>query len=224
VKSIRHVEAVEYDQDTYDDMCLQWKSLNLPLTFNSHLENIYDFLHRSSATYDLYNLDFYGGFLNLKKGGGSNATDALRAVIGRHGHKQHSFVLIATFNIRESGIKEYDRFIDEMPDALVGCANVKANCEEHKEKSHYRTKIGYPYFCWDVGRTHGFSVRFGDIYYYRSSVPLLHFYCEFLHAPQALHSMASAQAVVELANKSLKQLHGLVPKILFQPTQISLPS
>lgn len=222
--SLSHVEAIEYDAEVHEDMMLQWKSLALPLTFKSHVQNVYEYLSKTSDTFDVYNLDFYGGFLNPKKKGGANATDSLRALIARHGQKQHSFVLVATFNIRESGMKDYDKFIDEIPDALVGCSNVKQNCDDHKKKAFYKTKIGYPYFCWDVGRTHGFSVRFTDIYYYQSSVPLLHFYSEFIHAPAALHSVASMQSVVELANKPLKQLHGLVPEVVFQPTPIALPA
>lgn len=220
---LKHVEAIEYDKDTYDDMLIQWPNVRVAATFTGHQANIYDYLKSATQTFDLYNLDFYSGFLNTKGTGGSNATESLRELIARHANKAHSFVLIATFNVRQTGIKAYDTMIDELPNALSGYKNVAKSCEEHKRKSQYRTKIGYPYFCWFVGRAHGFSVRFSDIYYYKSSVPLLHFYSEFLYSAHALPTLPSGEALAELANKPLKQLRGMVPSIAFRPPIIELP-
>src|ERR1700685_73149 len=101
---LKHVEAIEYDKDTYDDMLIQWPNVNVAATFKSHQMNVYDYLKTSTETFDLHNLDFYSGFLNAKGGGGSNATESLRELIARHAKKQHSFVLIATFNVRQTGI------------------------------------------------------------------------------------------------------------------------
>ncbi len=217
------VEAVEYDKDTYDDMRLQWKNLGLPIACNCHLDNIYDYVGNTTETFDLYNLDFYGGFLNRKKTGGSNATESLRQLVARHGTKPHSFILITTFQVRQNVTSEYDQFIDQLQKLLIGCKNVKENCEQHKKKSSYRLKIGYSNFCWDLGRAHGFAVRFADIFCYQSSVPLLHFYAEFTHTSQPLPSLPSIQALASLANKPLKRLVGMVPTVDFRPVQIEVP-
>jgi hypothetical protein len=221
---LSRVEAIEYDEDTYDDMRLQWKNLALPIACNCHLDNIYDYIGNTTETFDLYNLDFYGGFLNRKKTGGSNATESLRQLVARHGSKSHSFILITTFQVRQSVTNEYVQFIDQLEELLTaGCKNVAENCEQHKKKGSLRLKIGYSNFCWDLGRAHGFAVRFADIFCYQSSVPLLHFYAEFTHVAQPLPSLPSLQALAALANKPLKRLVGLVPTVDFRPAQIEVP-
>src|ERR1700741_1022012 len=91
---IRRVEAIEYDQETYNDMQIQWKNLSIPVEYKCVFGNVYEYLRSSTETFDLYNLDFYGGFLNQKKDGSANATEALRALIARHGARAHSFILI----------------------------------------------------------------------------------------------------------------------------------
>jgi hypothetical protein len=218
------VAAVEYERDVLDDMRLQWKNLAVPLECHFHPGNIYDYLRDCAEVFDLYNLDFYGGFLNRKGDGSANATDALAAMIARQGGKKRSFILVATFHARQNLIEDYDGLIDKVSERLSGYKNAKANGDQHKKNSIYRTKIGYCYFCRTLGASHGFTVRFEDVFTYQSSVPLIHFYCEFMHSPRSLPEPASAQSLIEIANMPVKEMQGMARKVIFRPIQIESPS
>ena len=122
---LEHVVAIEYCDDVASDMQIEWGRLGLLMPYELNICNIYDFLRDTVQVFDVYNLDFYGGFLYEKNSGGSNATEALRALITRHAAAHKGFVLISTFNARENAESEYDRFIKDIEAALNGYCNVR---------------------------------------------------------------------------------------------------
>jgi len=221
--SLRSVDAVEHDGDVAKDMRLTWPTFDIQVPVKLHEVNVTKYLKSTSEVYDIYNLDFYGGFLNETKSGASNTADAIRALIYREGESQHSFVLITTFNIRENAQNEYDRFLTELPKVLHGWKNVKANCDFHKTKTYLKTKIGFCYFCSDVGRTQKFDTSFCPIYLYNSgSTMLLHFFCEFLFKEAAIPTMQDPAKLAEIANMPLYVMNGQVPVKKFVPPEIHL--
>jgi hypothetical protein len=64
-------------------------------------------------------------------------------------------------------------------------------------------------------------VNFADTVIYQSSVPLLHFYAEFLYQLRALPSLTCTEALAEHVNRPLFRLTGMIPTIDFRPPEIA---
>lgn len=231
-ETLRSVCAVEMEDNVLSDMRIEWdrRSLDLPIHFVHG--NFLEFLLNTDDVYDLYNLDFYGGFLYLAAGGNSRCVDAVRSLIHRHSQRNHSFVLIATFNVRDTGAKEYSKFIDNVPMALLGWDGIKESCEAHQRSQATRLKLCFPFLCWQVGMSDGFAVHF-DIPTAYSSVTtrsdgkrtthqLIHFYAEFVKQPGALPDLTQAESLAEIINYPLRRLDGMIPRIELFP-QVERP-
>lgn len=217
---LRSVCAVEVDNDVLDDMHIQWDILSLGLPIRFVKSDILDFLQNTSDCYDFYNLDFYGGFLNLGRKGVSRCIDALRSLFARHSARNHSFALITTFNVRDSGAREYLRFIDDIPQALDGWENVEECCKAHKKNNATLLKLCFPYFCWHCASANSFSVKFADPVVYSSSVTLVHFYAEFIYEPRALPELNSDDVLATLANRPLIRMDGMIRRIELRPPEV----
>jgi hypothetical protein len=221
----RSLVAVEYDKAVLSDMKIQYELDGLPFQVEFVEKNINDFLRETKEAYDVYNLDFYGGFIYTKKRNVSNTVEALRALIQRHRVFQKSFMLVATFNVREKAGDEYDQFIDQIPEALVGWENVKENCEYHKRFQYRKIKLGFPYFCLVVGRSNGFTVDFKNVHYYSSGNSyLMHFCVEFEYQMSNLPTLHSAAVIAELANGPLIEMIGPHFKVHDQPPEVRPPT
>src|SRR5262249_27642056 len=130
-EQLRSVCAVEYEDDVLRDMRIQRDLISLELPVRFVKANILEFLSETDDCFDVYNLDFYGGFINPKKGGGAKCTVALKKLIERQSAKSRSFVLVTTFNVRDTGAQEYLGFIDKIPKALKGYKGVESSCRAH---------------------------------------------------------------------------------------------
>ncbi len=224
VPSLRSVFAVEVLQGVLDDMRIEWDRLNLPVPIRFCGPcNIYELLRNTNECFDLYNLDFYGGFLHVRRQATPRCIEAVRALVARQGTSRRSFALVCTFSVRDTGVREYLRFIDEVPKALRAWRNVEECCRVHKKSQATRLKLCFPYFCWDVGKSNGFSVRFVDPVVYESTVTLLHFYAEFLYQPTSLPALSYTEILAELASRPLIRLDGITPRIELKPPAISRP-
>jgi len=219
---LRSVCAVEREDGVLGDMRLQWDTLDLGLPVPRYVHaDILDFLLQDDGSFDLYNLDFYGGFLYPRRGGQSRITEAIRALITRQGRDRHSFVLIATFNVRDLGVREYLKFVDEIPGALAGWSSVAECCKAHRKNHSTLLKLCFPFFCWQIGSTNGLSAHFEDTFVYCSGKStLVHFYGVFKHQPQPLPPLTAAHVLASFANRPLLRLDGMVPKIELNPPQI----
>ena len=192
-RQLRSVCAVEIDDEVLRDMRIEWNRVALKLPVRFIHADVLDYLEQTAESYDLYNLDFYGGLINPTLRGNSRCMDAIRALVVRHAKRGASFVLIATFNLRDRGTDEYNRFLDEVPAALAGWNSVDLCCKAHRKSRGTILKLCFPYFCWHVGSAHNFAVHCGDVFMYQSSVTLLHFYLEFHYQAAPLPSLTSAE-------------------------------
>ena len=66
-----------------------------------------------SIGYDVINFDLCGGFLYPNQRGESRYEKMLRNLIRFQARQRSSFILIVTFNTRDTGKSEYDRFVAE---------------------------------------------------------------------------------------------------------------
>ena len=221
---LRSVCAVELEEEILWDMRIVWDTLGLdtPIRFTGPC-NVLDFLCDSDDCYDLYNLDFFGGFLYPNQQGAPRCIEAIRSLVARQASKSRSFVFIATLNVRDKGVRDYLEFIDEIPKALSNWNNVDECCKAHKRSQATRLKLCFPFFCWQVGMTSGFVVRFSDTFIYKSSAHLLHFYAEFLFQDRALPNLASNEVLAGLASRPLLRLEGMIPRIEMLPPEITRP-
>jgi hypothetical protein len=222
-KILRSVCAVEYDDDVIQDMRIEWDTLALDLPLRIVRGNILDFLVETNEVYDVYNLDFYSGFVYKTAKGARRCPEAIRTLIGRQALKAHSFALITTLNVRDKGAAEYLDFIRDVPKALKGWENIEACCHAHQKNNITRLKLCFPYFCWHMGTSNNFAVRFANPVVYKSSVTLLHFYAEFLYEPRSLPNLGATEILVDVANRPLMRLDGMIERVEMRPPEITRP-
>src|ERR1035438_3415998 len=131
---LRRVCAIERDARLIDDMYIHWNELGLSVPLDIVNDDIVQFLQRPTAEcFDVYNLDFYGGFTHPRKEGNSACRDAIQSIVSRHRGQQSSFVLIATFNLRDHGFELYEALIEEIRQELSGHDGVVENLAGHKK-------------------------------------------------------------------------------------------
>ena len=214
------VYAVELKEDILAKMRIEWDRLDLELSIEFEgPTNVIEYLTRTKETFDVYNLDFYGGFIYPSKSK-VKCVDAIGSLISRHALARRSFVLIVTFNVRDKGAEEYLQFLSKIPPLLKGWKNVKKCCDEHKENQARRLKVCFPFYCCQVGLANRFSVEVANPTVYESSATMLHFYMEFYWQEQPLPEIATQEAMAELANRPLLRMDKMVQTIDLRPTQI----
>lgn len=219
--NLHSVCALEFDSDNLADMRIEWDNLSLSLPIEFINADVLDYLLTTDKVFDIYNLDFYGGFVNRNKSGNPRCVKAIKNLIDRQATKQTSFILIATFNVRDTGAMEYLKFIDKIPKALKhGWENVEVNCKAHRLNNTNCLKLCFPYFCWHVGMNNNFAVNFENPAIYQSSATMLHFYAEFIYQSTALPMLTFNDVLVEIANRPLKRLKGIIEVTELRPPQI----
>lgn len=224
-EQLRSIYAVEIDESNLVDMRIQWDALGLKIPIRFIRDDILNFLENTNDIFDLYNLDFYGGFVNPQGDGESRCVNAIRRLIQRQAARKTSFVLIATFNARDKGAKEYLDFLDGVPKALDGWLNVEECCKAHERNNYTRLKLCFPYFCWQYGTTNGFSVQFSDPVVYTSSATMLNFYAEFEYQTTALPAPTTLDGLAELANRPLIRItDSMVKTVDLRPPTVTRKS
>jgi hypothetical protein len=220
------VHAVEIDRSVLNDMDINWRRLKLAVPLQIIPGDILEYV-RSSVTpcYEVYNFDFYGGFTNPKQDGSSRFREAIRSLASRHREQQRSFVVVATFNVRDRGVEQYEAFLNEVKSALDGFNNVEANLKAHAKTHATKIKLSYMYACWHAGVANDFEPEFEDPFVYNSGVTtLVHFYSAFIYRSTALPTPhADKDALVAIANRTLKRMDGRIARVEMKPAQISRP-
>jgi hypothetical protein len=219
-QELASVYAVELKDDILSDMRIEWDrlGLELPIEFDGPT-NVIGHLVKTERVFDLYNLDFYGGFIYPSKDK-VKCVDAISSLVARHDRARRSFVLIVTFNVRDKGAEEYLQYLSKIPSVLKGWKNVKACCDEHKNSQARRLKICFPFYCWQTGIAHRFAVQVADPVVYESSATMLHFFMEFIWQERPLPEIGTHEAVADLANRPLLRMDKMVPAVDLRPTQI----
>lgn len=90
--------------------------------------------------YDVINLDLCGGFLYPKKSGESDNVEALKLLIAFQARHSMPFLLLITFNLRDTGGDEYDSFISEVL-RQIGLAGIQVST---LERYYFEAAKGQP--------------------------------------------------------------------------------
>jgi hypothetical protein len=75
-------------------------------------------LRAKSIGYDVINIDYCGGFIYPRQGGESENSKVLQNIITFQARHKTPFLLLLTFNLRDTGWEHYDIFINESFDGL----------------------------------------------------------------------------------------------------------
>jgi|SRR5581483_1985150 len=225
--SLSSVCAVEIDDATRSNLHINWRQSKIGLPLKVVTGDIFEYLQASGTPcYDVYNLDLYGGFTYSRKSNSSPFREAVRSICARHRQEKRSFALISTFNVRDTGVEQYDSLLHEIKNCLEGLQGVETNLKEHGRTHATKIKLCYMYTCWHAGRTHDFHVEFADPVLYNSGkTNLVHFYAEFRFRSQALPTPhADRDRLAQLAAMPLRRMTGRISAVELRPTSISKPN
>ena len=218
------VLALENKTTVRNDMAINWRLLKFGIPLRIVAGDILDYLRVPDAPCsDVYNLDFYGGFTNPTRDGSSRCREAIRTLASRHREHQTSFALIATFNVRDRGVEQYDAFIAEVQSVLQGLKNVASNLAAHGKTHATKIKLCYTFTCWEAGTANDFEVEFETPFVYTSGTStLVHFYSEFSYRPKPLGTpQANQDALTTICNLPLKRMDGRIPRTELKPDAVS---
>jgi len=84
-----------------------------------------------AIAYDVMNLDLYGGFLYPKEGEPPESVEILPNLIHHQAKHRHPFVLILTYEARDTGAEDYDSFILEALSQLEKVTNSTKEVREY---------------------------------------------------------------------------------------------
>lgn len=145
------------------------------------------------------------------------------SLCSRHREQKRSFALIATFNVRDRGVEQYDMLIKEVTARLEGIQSVENNLKQHAKSHATKIKLSYTYTCWSAGVTNDFEVEFEDPFVYNSGTStLVHFCSGFIFRPKTLgRPIAERDALIALSNLPLKRMDGRIARIEMKPDRIS---
>src|SRR5262249_23875887 len=150
------------------------------------------------------------------------SVDTIRQLVARHGKTRRSFLLICSFNARDTGVQGYLQFLDEIPEAIGSSwRNVADSCNADKKSQPPKLKLCFPFFSCQTGAAKGFEVLSRTTYVYHSSATMIHFCTEFYYRALGLPDLRHNRALVELANRPLYRLEVVIPKIELAPPQIT---
>jgi hypothetical protein len=210
--SISAITAVERIPDVHRDI--------MKTIFKNKLESICDLIsgdineilkEGSFKPHQLFNLDFYGGFVHKKADGSASVPDALKALIRRQAEARESFILIATFQLRDSDKVEYDEYINTIHRSLskFPVSNLSDNIDFHISKGNpknvYRLKVCFPAFVYFSGLP-DFVFKLSRIYYYKN---LVHFVIEMSFvSDKALGTLPDHEILVEILNMQVSDVEG----------------
>jgi len=224
--NLSSVHAVEIDKKVLNDMDINWRRLKLGIPLQVVSADLLDYLRLSTTPcFDLYNFDFYGGFTNPRRDGSSRCREAIRSLTSRHREDKCSFAIIATFNIRDRGVEQYDAFLNEVRSELEGFRNAEANLKAHAKSHATKIKLSYMFSCWHAGKANDFQVAFEDPFVYNSgSTTLVHFYATFNYRSTSLPTpRAEKDALITIANRPLRRMDGRISRVEMKPALISRP-
>jgi hypothetical protein len=204
---ISEVCAIEVDPAIVAEMRLSWDQLPLNVKIQFKELDILEFLKTTDDCFDLYNLDFYGGFLFTRSHKPARIPDAIKAVVRRHGERHVPCILISTFNVRDTGDGEYLRFLDELPQRLRGWKHIEESVKAHTEGHAQKMKACFPLFLLHECRKYDLQLTVAEPFVYRSSALMLHFYMEVVPRSVDLPRLAHEEdSMVNLLNLPLRQL------------------
>lgn len=225
--------AVEIDQDIYSDIETEVFRHKLDQNHELILDDVSNALtNQTLPKYELFNLDFYGGFVNKKKDGSASNPLAIEYLVKRQAELAGSFVLVMTFNLRDNDQVEYETYIRQIQRALKGyrATGIEENIDFHlkrgKPTNIYKLKICVPTKVYIAGLPH-YNFTFRRVYHYKTFV---HFVLEMRYmAGESLGQVPSPDVLIDILNKSILNVEGKhvrerTPNIpLITPAEASSP-
>jgi hypothetical protein len=209
----KSVTAFENDPDALSEMQIERDRLHFPFPVEinpNERHNMLDYLINEQYCFGLYNLDLYGGLVYQTKDKECKTTNALRQVFSQQARSRQSFVLICTFNVRDSGATEYFQFLDSVRDGLSGRSQSMENIRAHEQNQATRLKLCFPFFCWQQGHPLGLEQILCEATVYQSSAVMVHFFQAYRYVGGALPQFAPVSKVIEVANAPLYEMVGQV--------------
>jgi hypothetical protein len=217
---LRSVVAVEYSSDVANDMRIERDRQQFAFPITIVEANVMEYLVAAPQPFDLFNLDFYTGFVNPTKGARAHSVDALRAVFTRQGQAQRSFTLVVTFNVRDRGASEYLKFLGAARKELSGLTNVEESFAAHEASQAGRLKICFPFFCSQQSHAAGFEQEVEGVYLYQTTATMVHFHQRFMVRKHDVLVVPARQALIDAANLPLYEMKGPIPHKKMVPPQI----
>ncbi len=220
---IKSVTAFENDPDTLPDMLIERDRLQFgfPVEINPNdRDNMLDYLIAEQYCFGLYNLDLFGGLVYQAKDNECKTINALRQVFSQQARNRQSFVLICTFNVRDTGAAEYDQFLDSVNVGLAGRAMSGENIKAHDQSQATRLKLCFPYFCWQQAHPLKLEHLLCEATVYRSSATMVHFFQAFRYVGGALPQFAPVSKVIEVANAPLYEIVDQVRRKKYEFPQV----
>jgi len=210
---IKSVTAFENDPEALPDMQIERDRLQFafPVEINpNERDNLLDYLISEQYCFGLYNLDLYGGLVYQDKNNECKTTNALRQLFSQQARNRRSFILICTFNVRDSGAAEYFQFLSSVRDGLAGRSQCNENILAHDQNQTTRLKLCFPFFCWQQAHTLGLEQIVCETTVYTSSAVMVHFFQAFRYTGGALPQFSPVSKVIEAANTPLYEMVGQV--------------
>jgi hypothetical protein len=220
---IRSVTGFEKDPDTRTDMDIERDKLQFPFPVQINpkdYDNILAYLAAETYKYGLYNIDLYSGAVYSSKDGENKSTVALRQLFSQQAKNRQSFVLICTFNVRDTGAAEYDQFIAGVQSALADRAQSEENIQAHTTSQAAKLKLCFPYYCWQQAHSCSLEQLFSEVTVYQSSNTMVHIMQAFRYVGGALAPIAPVSKVIELTNAPLFEIRGQVRRKQCQFPQV----
>jgi hypothetical protein len=212
---ISGITAIERDTDILKDVM---KSI-----FNYKLEKISDVLsgdicdilkNKDIGKHQIFNLDFYGGFVHKREDGSASIPEAINSLIKKQADYRESFILLMTFNLRDDDKIEYDEYIGNIRTSLCQfpVKNLEKNIEFHisegKPSNIYKLKLCVPYFIYVSGLP-GFEFDLKRIYHYKNFV---HFVIEMKFVKnKALGMLPNLEKMLKILNTQILEIYGRLP-------------
>ncbi len=210
---IKSVTAFENDPEALLDMQIERDKhqFAFPVHINrNERSNVLDYLLHEQYCFELYNLDLYGGLVYQNKNNACRTTDALRQLFSQQARNRQSFILICTFNVRDSGASEYFQFLGSVREGLSGRPQSDENIRAHDQNQATRLKLCFPFFCWQQAQSLSLEQSVCEATVYRSSAVMVHFFQAFRYAGGALPQFSPVRKVIDVANGPLYEMVGQV--------------
>lgn len=181
------------------------------------------------CTFDLVNLDYYGGLIYKDLKGDSRRIEALRKLIERQRVNKQDFLLLLTFNTRNRDEKEFNKTLDQIDLELdsVGL-DVSPSIEWYKDAHYdYKLKVYAIYILNRIGVANGFFLDIEMLqppvtYLGTSRRRMVHFAIPFSYATEVIGTAPTLSSVDILNLAMLECQEGELQTYSLQPPVLKI--
>jgi hypothetical protein len=212
---ISGITAIERDIDILKDIRKSIFNHKLEKISNVLAGDICDILkNKDIGKNQIFNLDFYGGFVHKREDGSASIPEAINSLIKKQADYRESFILLMTFNLRDDDKIEYDEYIENIKTSLHQFPvknlekNIKFHISEGKPSNIYKLKLCVPCFVYISGLPK-FEFNLKRIYHYKNFV---HFVIEMKFVKdKTLGVFPNIDNILRILNIQILEIHGRLP-------------